>query len=316
MIRIAVLFVLWIASLLLFSFLNPDYLRVSNLARMMIHFSEIGIMGVAMTLLLISGSVDLSVASILALCAVMFGFAFRDGAPLPTCIVVSLTAGAAFGALNGLFIAILRLPAVVVTLATMALYRGLAMGTTAGQKVSGFPESLIRFGEGAFLLIPYPVWLLLLLMALGGLILNRTVWGRFVIACGANETVARFSGVPVSAIRFGLFVFSGFCSALASIVYVARFNTAKADAGLGWELDVIAATLLGGTPLTGGSGSLAGTLMGLILLSSLRRGLDLMAIGTEQQAVIVGAILIGAVAASQAHWQSRPILVKALAKRR
>ncbi|MCS7224628.1 MAG: ABC transporter permease [Armatimonadetes bacterium] len=302
------LIIVWLLLVAFFSALTPGYLTVNNLLGMTRHLTEVGIMSIGMTLLLIAGTIDLSVASQLALASIVLGWTYRWGCPIELSIVLALMTGMTMGSLNGLFVAFLRFPAVVVTLATMALFRGLAMGLTGGAKVSGFPDGLIQFGQGQIFFIPYPLFLFGAIALLAGFALHRTVWGRYLFAIGAGETAARFSGVPVNGIRFSLFVLSGLCSGLASVVYVARFNTAKADAAMAAEMDVITAALLGGTPLTGGTGTLLGTIVGLLLLSSLRRGLDLMVVGTEQQAVIIGAILIVAVAAGQVSVSFRRLL--------
>lgn len=290
---------LWVLAMVIFSVRSPEFLRPGNLLDMTRHFTEIGIMALPMTVLLIAGCIDLSVASMLAMASIVLGWTYRDGVPLFVGISLALFSGGMMGAVNGACVAYLRLPPVIVTLATMALFRGLAIGVTGGDKVSGFPKGFIDLGQEHFwVVVPNQLPLLLLLSALTWFLLHRTVWGRHLFAVGANETAARFSGVPVEATKFWLYVASGLLSALAGVLYVARFNTAKADAAMGAELDVITAALLGGTPITGGEGSLTGTLLALLLLSTLRRGLDMAQVGTEQQAILVGAILILAVAMS------------------
>jgi rhamnose transport system permease protein len=250
--------------------------------------------------LLIAGGIDLSVASILAMATVVLGWSYRAGVPLVACVLLAMASGAMMGAINGACVAYLRLPPVIVTLATMALFRGLAIGVTGGSKVSGFPEGFLHLGQGQLRgIVPVQLPLLAALAGLTWFVLHRTVWGRHIFAVGANETAARFSGVPIEATKFWLYVASGFFAGLAGVLYVARFNTAKADAQMGAELDVITAVLLGGTPLTGGEGSLTGTLLALLLLCTLRRGLDMLQVGTEQQAILTGALLIAAVALSQ-----------------
>ncbi len=297
--RYAILVGLWVLAMVTFTVRSPEFLRPSNLLDMTRHFTEIGIMALPMTVLLIAGCIDLSVASVLAMASIVLGWTYRFGVPLSVGVSLALVSGGAMGAVNGACVAYLRLPPVIVTLATMALFRGLAIGVTGGDKVSGFPEKFIALGQGHFLfIVPNQLPILLLLAALAWFVLHRTVWGRHIFAVGANETAARFSGVPVEATKFWSFVASGLLAAMAGVLYVARFNTAKADAAMGAELDVITASLLGGTPITGGEGSLIGTFLALLLLSTLRRGLDMAQVGTEQQAILVGAILIGAVALS------------------
>ncbi len=298
--RYAVLLGLWAIAVIVFSVRTPEFLSLSNMLDMTRHFTEVGIMALSMTALLISGGIDLSVASILAMSGVVLGWMYRAGVMLPFCVLSALLSGIAMGTVNGVCIAYLRLPPVIVTLATMALFRGLAIGFTGGEKVSGFPQSFVALGQGQFLsVIPKQLPLLILLALLSWFVLHRTVWGRHIFAIGANETAARFSGVPVERTKFWLYVASGLMASLAGVLYVARFNTAKADAAMGAELDVITAALLGGTPITGGEGTLIGTMFALLLLSTLRRGLDMAQVGVEQQAILIGAILIASVALGQ-----------------
>jgi ribose/xylose/arabinose/galactoside ABC-type transport system permease subunit len=295
--RHGILIAIWIVLLSIFSWRSPEFPRIGNLLDMTRHLTEIGIMALPMTALLISGAIDLSVASMLAMSGIIFGWSYRTGIPTLPSLILSLLGGVGMGALNGVCIAFLRLPPIIVTLATMTLFRGLAIGITGGEKVSGFPKSFITLGQGYIAhVIPMQLPIFFLLAGIAWFILTKTIWGRYIYAIGANEAAARFSGVPVSYTKFMLFVVSGLMSSLAGILYVARFNTAKADAALGSELDVITASLLGGTPITGGEGSLMGTVLGLLLLSTLRRGLDLAQVGVEQQAIVVGIILICAVA--------------------
>lgn len=298
--RYLVLLGLWLVAVAVFSIRTPEFLKPQNMLDMTRHFTEIGIMALSMTALLIAGGIDLSVASVLAMSGVVLGWMYRAGFILPLCISATLISGAVMGAVNGVCIAYLRLPPVIVTLATMALFRGLAIGFTGGEKVSGFPQSFVSIGQGQFLsVIPNQLPLLLFLASVAWFVLHRTVWGRYIFAIGANETAAKFSGVPVETTKFLLYVASGLMAAIAGVLYVARFNTAKADAAIGAELDAITAALLGGTPITGGEGNLIGTMLALLLLSTLRRGLDMAQVGVEQQAILIGTILIAAVAISQ-----------------
>lgn len=305
--RYGILISIWLVLIAVFSWRSPEFLQMGNLLDMTRHLTEIGIMALPMTALLISGAIDLSVASILAMSGIVLGWSYKIGLPLPLSLALALGGGAAMGALNGASISLLGLPPIIVTLATMTLFRGLAIGITGGGKISGFPEGFIAIGQGYILRsIPAQLPLLVLLAAISWFVLSRTRYGRYIYAIGSNESAARFSGVPVSSSKFSLYVVSGLMSSLAGILYVARFNTAKADAALGAELDVITAALLGGTPITGGEGSLIGTILGLLLLCTLRRGLDLAQVGVEQQAVVVGAILIGAVALGKKELRLRP----------
>jgi rhamnose transport system permease protein len=268
-------------------------------------FVEPGLLALAMTFVIITGGIDLSVGSIMALAAVMTGIAWRDwGLPIGACVGVGLLTGAAAGAVNGLIITRLGVPPLMVTLATMASFRGIAIGISGASPVSDFPDSFINIGNSYVpitkdLGVPAQLFIFLALAIVAGILLWRTWLGRQIYAIGHNETAARYAGINASGVKLGVYVASGVISALAAIVAVSRFATAKADAGSGMELLVITACVLGGIDIYGGRGTVIGAVLGVLTISVLGNGLQLADVGSEARAVVTGALLIIAVILGQ-----------------
>jgi rhamnose transport system permease protein len=181
----------------------------------------------------------------------------------------------------------------VVTLATMALFRGLALGISQGQPVSQLPPGFAGLGQGSLGGAPVQLWVWMAVVGLAGLVTTRLVWGRWVRALGDNELAARHAAVPVGRVQICLYALSGLSSAVAGLIFCARVSTARADAGVGFELEVITAVVLGGTRITGGRGSVSGTLLGVILIGTIRNGLNLLGLASVWQAMVAGAVLVG-----------------------
>jgi|YNPNPStandDraft_1061719.scaffolds.fasta_scaffold16335_4 rhamnose transport system permease protein len=276
--------------------LSPRFLSIQNLLEMTRHFVEIGLMALPMTLIIITAGIDLSVGSIMGLCAVILGWCWeRCGLGIWFAVCAACASGCLAGLVNGVLVAFGRIPPLIVTLATMAIYRGLALGISQGRPVFSYPESFYVLGQGY--IGPVPVQLMVFAAcAVGvGMVLAYTRFGRAIYAIGASEETARLSGTPVKTAKLLLYGFSGLMAGLAAVVYVSRVSTAKADAGLGYELDVISAVVLGGTSVSGGEGSVLGTVLGLLTISALRNGLTLAGSPAEVQAVIIGSLLVFAV---------------------
>jgi len=253
---------------------------------------HIGMLAVGMTFVILTAGIDLSVGAIVALSGMAFAFAWqRFHCGIGVAALVGLATGAAAGAVNGALIAIARIPALIVTLATLSVYRGIAEGVGGSTSIHGFPESFQRFGE-KLLGLPLPAWALLALFVGGGVYLARTKGGRAIYAIGANEGAARLSGIPVRAIRWRLYTFSGLLAGLAALTYAAINNTFKADVGRGYELDAITIVVLGGTSVAGGEGTMSGTALALALLAAGLNGMDLWGVSRERQAVLVALVLV------------------------
>jgi rhamnose transport system permease protein len=291
--REAALIVLLVVTTLWMGALSPRFLTPANALEIVRNTFEVGLLALALTPLIVAGGIDLSVGSIVGLCAVTLGLAWRAGAPVGAAALAALTVGTLAGSANGVLVAHAGVPPLIVTLATLAVYRGLAYGLSHSQDVHGFPESFLALGQGyLFTWIPFQV-LVLAVAAVGiGVYMARTVGGRAVYAVGAGEGAAFLSGIDVAGVRRRTYAFAGFCAGVAAVLYVARVSTAKADAGQGYELAAITAVLLGGTRITGGAGSIGGTLLGLLLIAVLQNGLSFARVPADRQAVLLGALLI------------------------
>jgi rhamnose transport system substrate-binding protein len=279
----------------LFSAIAQNFFTLGNFFEVTRVSVELGLLAIALTPVIISGGIDLSVGSLMGLSAVVFGAAFQDWhLPLPAAIAITLLLGLAGGALNGVFIARLNIPPLIVTLGTFSLFRGIAEGLThAAVNYTGFPPRFLALGQGYLWgAIPTQLSVFVLVLAAYVLLLHRSVIGRAWYAIGFTATGARYAGIPVSK-RVGLvYLLSGAVSSLAAIVYVAHLGQAKSDAGTGYELDAITAVVLGGASVFGGRGTLWGTLAGLFALSVLRNGLQLAALPSELTGVLTGVLLV------------------------
>jgi rhamnose transport system substrate-binding protein/rhamnose transport system permease protein len=286
-------------EIVVFALVAPYFATIANFFEVTRLTVEIGLLAIALTPVIITGGIDLSVGSMMGLAAVIFGVAQRDwGASVPLAAMVALAAGACGGGLNAFLVARLRIPPLIVTLGTFSLFRGIAEGITHGAvNYTGFPQRFLAFGQG-YLWGVVPAQLPIFLAVLAGyaILLHRSVIGRALYAIGFTQAGARYAGIPVSR-RVGLVYFlSGLVSSLAALVYVAHLGQARSDAGNGYELDAITAVVLGGTSVFGGRGTLAGTVLGLFAISVLRNGLRLAALPSELAGVLTGTLLVATIA--------------------
>ena len=297
-----------VVEVLLFAFIAPNFATAGNFFEVARLSVELGLLAIALTPVLITGGIDLSVGSMMGLAAVLFGAAYRDWhLPLPIAACVSLLAGAAGGALNAVLVAGLRIPSLIVTLGTFSLFRGIAEGITLGAvNYTGFPQGFLSLGQG-YLWGVIPAQLPIFLMVLAGyvVLLHRSTVGRALYAIGFSPAGARYAGIPVAR-RLGLVYFlSGLSASVAAIVYVAHLGQARSDAGSGYELDAITAVVLGGTSVFGGRGTLLGTLLGLCALAILRNGLQLAALPSELAGVLTGALLLATIVIDRVRIRAR-----------
>ena len=285
-----------VAEIVLFAALAPGFFAWGNFFEVLRFSTELGLISVALTPIIITGGIDLSVGSTVGLAAVIFGVAWKDAhLPIPLAIAVALLAGCACGFVNALLIARLRLPALIVTLGTYSLYRGLAEGITHGAiSYIGFPRSFLALGQGYFArVIPMQLPIFLAVSAAYIVLLHRSVIGRALYAIGFNGEGARYAGIPVRQRLALVYLLSGVVSSLAAVIYVAHLGLAKSDLGTGYELSAITAVVLGGTSVFGGRGTIFGTLLGLFFLSVLGNGMHLLALPSELTGVLIGLLLLG-----------------------
>ena len=293
--REMVLLVVLIVLMVVMSILSPLFLTVGNLLNTSRFFVEVGLMALGMTLIIITGGIDLSVGSNLGLSSVAVGFSYAAGVPLPLAILFGLVVGTSAGLFNGLFITLLDLHPLVVTLGTFALFQGLAYGLTEAEAVSDFPAWFAYFGQAYFGPVPGQLFIFVVAVAVVWVILSRTRFGRYVYAIGNNEEAARFSGVPVRKVKLALYSGIGLLVGLAAVIYTSRVYTARGDTGLGLELDVISAVVLGGASIYGGSGTIGGTVLGVLIIATLRNGLVLAGVPSTWQVFVLGVLLLVAV---------------------
>ncbi|MCK5932944.1 MAG: ABC transporter permease [Fulvimarina manganoxydans] len=291
-----ILGILFVIALFVMAAQSDRFFTTANLLNQARLMTEVGLIAIPMTFVIITGGIDLSVGSIMGLCAILVGVFWQNvGLPLSAAIGLSLVAGTLAGFANGIIITRFRVPPLIATLATLALYRGLAEGISQARSVRGYPDWFAQLGQGEIVGIPTQLWLFALVAIAGIFILRATTFGRTTYAIGNNEAAAEFSGLPVERTKLLIYTASGFISALAAIVFVSRVSTTRSDMGNGIELEVITAVVLGGTSIFGGRGMVIGTLIGLCLMQILQNGLSLSGVRGDGTTVVIGAILIVAV---------------------
>ncbi|MGE5373846.1 MAG: ABC transporter permease [Bacteroidota bacterium] len=274
--------------------LTPYFLDAQNLSRTSSDFMEIGLMMLPMVFIIITGNIDLSVASNMGMSASFMGLLHNHGVNIWAAALSGLLLGTLGGMLNGLLVARVKLPALVVTLGTYAFYRGVAYGFLGDQAARGYPPAFTYLGQGKVFgsLIPFSVALFIILALVFGLVMHRTTFGRYLYSIGNNENAAAYSGVSVARIKFIIYTLSGFMAALAGLVLAARFGSTRPDIGTGLELAVITAAVLGGVDINGGKGTMVGAVLALLLIGLMHFGMGLLNIQGQVQGVAIGLLLI------------------------
>jgi rhamnose transport system permease protein len=297
---------------------SPFFLDARNLSRTSSDFMEIGLMMLPMVFIIITGNIDLSVASNMGMSASFMGLLHNMGVNIWVAALAGLLLGTLGGFLNGYLVARVKLPALVVTLGTYAFFRGIAYGFLGDQAARGYPEAFTYFGQGKVFgsLVPFSVALFIVLAVIFGLVLHRTTFGRYLYSIGNNENATLYSGVPVARIKFIIYTLSGFMAALAGLILAARFGSTRPDIGTGLELAVITAVVLGGVDINGGKGTMLGATLSLFLIGLMRFGMGLLNIQGQVQGIVVGFLLvlsillpgvagqISSLKNTRIHWQS------------
>ena len=275
---------------------SPNFLTRANLLNQLRLMTEVGLLALPMTFIIITGGIDISVGSIFGFSAVMLGWLWQEvGLPLEVAIVGCIAIGTLAGLFNALFIVYVRVPPIIMTLATLALYRGLAYGVSQARSARGYPEWFFRFGQEDTLGIPTQIWFFLVAAVIAWVLLARTPFGRGIYAIGNNVVGARFSGIPVDRYLVAIYTASGFMAGLSGFLFTSRVSTTRADAGTGMEMDVIAAVVLGGTSILGGTGTIQGTVLGLLVIQLLKNGLSLSGVKGDATIVVIGVVLIASI---------------------
>jgi rhamnose transport system permease protein len=274
--------------------LSAVFLSGQNFSNLTVAEMEIAIIAVSMTLIIIAGEIDLSVESMAGLSSAVLGFLWAAGVPLTLGIPAVLIMGVLGGLLNGVLVTRAGLPSLVVTLGTLALFRGLASVVLGPRAISNFPAEFTAFGFGNVpgTPVPWPLVVFAVLAVSAGVVLHRTWLGRQIFAVGKNQEAARYSGVPVVRLKNVLFMLSGLLSALAGVILTARLSSARSDVGTGMTLAVVTAVLLGGVNIFGGSGTIPGVVLAIFTLAVLQNALRLADVSTELQSISVGLLLV------------------------
>ncbi len=289
---------LLVVEILIFSLVGTNFFSVANAFEVLRLSVEIGLLAVALTPVITSGGIDLSVGSLMGFSAVVFGKLWRDGGLSPgAAAALALIAGGLAGGINGLLITVGRIPPLIVTLGAFSLYRGLAEGLTGGvDNFTDFPDRFLFLGQGySFGGIPTQVPVFVFVALAFWVMLHRTTTGRGLVAIGFSPEGARYAGLPVNRLVGLVYILSGLVASLAAVIYVAHLGQAKADAGTGYELAAITAVVLGGTSIFGGTGSVAGTILGLFAIAVLQNGLRLADLPAELAGVLTGTLLLLAI---------------------
>lgn len=291
--------------------ISPYFLDIYNLSDATFNFSEKAIIALGMALLILVRDIDLSVAAIIAVSSLAMGLAADAGAGTPLLILIGLSVGAVCGAFNGLLVARIGLPSIVVTIGTMSLFRGIAQVVLGDQAITKYPAAFQTLGQGYLVRwppIPYSFALFLLLAVIFAFVLHRTTLGRKFYAMGNNPVAAQFSGIQVDKIRFWLFVLTGTLAGVAAVLLTARIGSTRPNIALGWELEVITAVILGGVSIAGGSGTIPGVVLAVFILGLATFGLSLINVPGIVISVLLGLLLIASIAV--------PIVVRRLMKKK
>ncbi len=283
---------------LLWLTVGDQFVRPSNLLQIARQASSYGIMSVGMVLLLSMGEIDLSIGAILTLVNIVTAVALREGMPMPVAVLVGLLTGAGCGFVNGWLGVLLRIPTIIVTLGTMSVFRGLALVLSEATPVSNFSKESVLFdlGGNTLLGVPTSVWVMLVVALSGHLLLQHSVFGWRAQAIGSNAQAALFSGIPLPRYRIAAMTIMGLVSGIAGVMELAFLQSGSPTTGQGYELFVIASAIIGGTALAGGRGTVAGGILGALLIAVIRNGLVLLEFSAYWGTVVTGVVIIAAVA--------------------
>jgi len=293
-----VLIVLLLIEFILFSFISSDFLNISNLLFSTNDFLFIAIAAIPMTFVIVTGGIDVSVGSIMGLTSIIIGVLWMNGIPILLAVIIALIISCLAGALNGIIIKMTDVEPLVVTLGTMFLYGGIALvisggaGATGYEGISGLPEAFVQLANGSFIGIPNLLWILIVLTVLCTILFHRTVYGRHIKLTGANENAAKYTGIKTKKVVIIAYILSGLGGGLGGAFLTAYFGSARADMGSETILPIITAVVLGGTLITGGKGSIIGTVLASIFIGLMQYGLQMTGLTNEQSNVVIGIILI------------------------
>ena len=270
----------------------PNFMSGSNLYLVSRQISFVAVVAFGELFVILTGGIDLSVGSVMGLSGVVAAGAMAGGQSIILSVLLGLATGIALGLINGLLISYVRIAPFIATLGMLSFARGIILIVTKGWPITNIPKPFLIVGQGDFLSLPIPLWVMIVLAAVAHFLLSRTAFGRRTYAIGGNEQATFLSGINVKKIKVFLYMISGFIASVVGIILIARFNSAQADTGTGWELDAIAAAVIGGTSLSGGSGSIFGVIIGAAIMGVIRNGLVLMRVSPYWQTAVIGIIIV------------------------
>lgn len=290
------IYITFVILFIVFSALNPNFMNGQNLVNIIVQSSIIAIIGVGQTLIILTGGIDLSVGSIVAFTGIFTGLVLKANVSIPIAIFLGLLSGALIGLINGSIVSLGKVPSFVVTLGTMGIFRGAALLINSGQPVSSFSDAFEKISETNFFhVVPIFAIYCIVIYAVIYIVLKRTRFGRHIYAVGGNRQAAWLSGVNVKRVELLIYVLCGLFAAIAGIMLMARMNYASPTAASDYNMDSIAAVIIGGTAMTGGKGSVLGTLVGALFLGMLQNGLTILNVSDYAQQIIIGVVIIAAV---------------------
>jgi len=284
-----------IALIILFSFLNDNFFTANNLTNIVLQVSIIAITAFGMTYVLLLGDIDLSVGSAIALIGTLAALGLSFGIPLPLVVPLAILASMVIGSINGSLTAWAGIPSFIVTVATMGIFRGIAYIVTDGTPVMIDNPGFLEIGNGEFLSVPYPIWILLILLIVNHFILSKTTFGRKIYIAGGNKEAAIYSGINVSALKVKVFIITAIMAGISGLILASRLYSGQPNAAISYELDAIASVVLGGTSLNGGYGTVIGTMIGALTIGVINNGMNLMNVPYFYQLIVKGLVILIAV---------------------
>lgn len=290
-------FIALIFLVIVIGVISPDFRTINNFLSLLRQSAINGLIAFGMTCIILTGGIDLSVGSVLALTSIICAHTIKIGVPAPLSMLIALIFGIILGTISGLMVTKSRLQPFIATLITMTGYRGLTMILSGGKPISRLGNNLLlnQIGKGSFLGIPIPVWILIIFFAIFLFVLKKTVLGREIYATGSNSKAAELAGINTNNIKLIVYAVSGFMASLSGLILVSRLGSAQPTLGSGYELDAIAAVALGGTSMTGGRGKITGTLIGILIIAVLNNGLNIIGVSSYYQDVVKALVIFLAV---------------------
>ena len=277
------------------SMVSPYFAATGNLINIVLQAAINATLACGMTFVILTGGIDLSVGSVLAFAGILFGTMLKSNMPLPAAILLCVLIGGVCGLINGLLVTRVNLPAFIATLGMMSIARGGALYLADGRAISGFSGRLNFIGNGSFLGIPVMILIMVITFAIGMFILRFTCAGRYIYAIGGNTEATRLSGINTNRYTTLVYIICGITAGLAAVMLTARLDSAQPVAGDGYEMNAIAATVIGGTSMSGGEGRLSGTIIGALFIAVLNNGLNLLNVSSYIQQIVIGLVIVGAV---------------------